>query len=48
MMEESITNLLSVGYGTQGHPLTKQKIRLHNPKLCVVMVFLAQKPANRS
>lgn len=40
------TNLLSVDCETQGRPLTKQRIRLHNLKLCEAMAFLVQKPAS--
>lgn len=42
-----ITNLLSVDCEIQGHPLTKQRIHLHNLKLCVVMASLMQKPASK-
>ena len=42
------TNLLFVDCETQGHPLTKRRIHLHNLKLCVVMAFLVQKPASKN
>ena len=46
--DTATTNLLFVDCETQGHPLTKQRIHLHNLKLCVVLAFLVQKPASKN
>ena len=46
--DTATTNLLFVDCETQGHPLTKRRIHLHNLKLCVVMAFLVQKPASKN